>query len=361
MSNTGLPDSRKDFLIVGGGLAGTSLAWYFHIYRISFDMVSCSLPGEASVVSAGVWNPLAMRRINPGWKMTECLEELKRFSNYISPFFSVPVFHFLPIVHPLFHPEELSFWKKKLAQHPSLSTLAEIVEAGNYFGRNYSPFQVVIKPAGWMDVPLFLKESEKIFTEWGSFKKKFFNHRELQMKQDGFIFDGRIYNSLVFCEGWRMGQNPFFSPYVRLEAAKGELMEVAFEEDLSLHSVILNKKIFLKEQSGRKFLCGSTFRWDVLDDKPTPEAARELSEKLSGLLHIPFSVLDQKAGVRPATHDRRPFIGPHPEIRNMYVFNGLGAKGVFLTPHMCEEFINFIRNGKPLDPEVNILRRHIHE
>jgi glycine/D-amino acid oxidase-like deaminating enzyme len=61
--------------------------------------------------------------------------------------------------------------------------------------------------------------------------------------------------------------------------------------------------------------------------------------------------LDYKAGIRPASHDRRPYVGADPVLSNRFVFNGFGAKGVLLAPMMAEELANFMIHHQPLHPE----------
>jgi glycine/D-amino acid oxidase-like deaminating enzyme len=54
--------------------------------------------------------------------------------------------------------------------------------------------------------------------------------------------------------------------------------------------------------------------------------------------------------------DRRPVIGPHPVLKNIYVFNGLGTKGVLLSPFIAEQLYELMYNQIIPDKEVNIAR-----
>ena len=105
-----------------------------------------------------------------------------------------------------------------------------------------------------------------------------------------------------------------------------------------------------------KFRLGATYKWDILDFIPTKEGKNILIEKYQKLMKPQMRILSQQAGVRPATKDRRPFLGMHPEIENIGIFNGLGSKGVSLAPFFAKQFVEFLVNGKELYPEVNINR-----
>ena len=67
-------------------------------------------------------------------------------------------------------------------------------------------------------------------------------------------------------------------------------------------------------------------------------------------------MVDQVAGIRPAVSDRKPLVGSHPEISNMYCCNGYGSRGVLIAPNMAKMLIEHIEDGKQLDPEVDLDR-----
>ena len=108
--------------------------------------------------------------------------------------------------------------------------------------------------------------------------------------------------------------------------------------------------------SANTFRLGATYSWHELDFAPTQKAKEELIEKYHKLMKPAISVTAHQAGVRPATKDRRPLIGMHPEFQQIGIFNGLGSKGVALAPYFAEQFVDFLVNGKELSPEVNINR-----
>ena len=78
--------------------------------------------------------------------------------------------------------------------------------------------------------------------------------------------------------------------------------------------------------------------------------------KLMKLSPMSFEIKGQLAGVRPATKDRKPFVGIHPEHKPLGIFNGLGTKGVSLAPYFAENFIDFLESKAELVPEVDVFR-----
>ena len=69
-----------------------------------------------------------------------------------------------------------------------------------------------------------------------------------------------------------------------------------------------------------------------------------------------IEVLSQNYGFRPTTSDRKPLIGEHPIIKNLYTVNGMGSKAILMAPLLVRELLNYIYLKKPLNPMVNINR-----
>jgi glycine/D-amino acid oxidase-like deaminating enzyme len=81
-----------------------------------------------------------------------------------------------------------------------------------------------------------------------------------------------------------------------------------------------------------------------------------LLTKYKKLMKPDCEVIEHLAGVRPATKDRRPFLGLHPKFSQLAIFNGMGSKGVSLAPYFAKEMADFLLSEKELNPEVNINR-----
>ena len=101
---------------------------------------------------------------------------------------------------------------------------------------------------------------------------------------------------------------------------------------------------------------GATYNWTDKDWDTTEVAKEELIEKLRGLITVPFEVVDQIAGMRPTTGDRRPLVGIHPEYKQLSILNGLGTRGVMAAPMFANCLFDLIEKGKPLEKEMDIMR-----
>jgi glycine/D-amino acid oxidase-like deaminating enzyme len=102
---------------------------------------------------------------------------------------------------------------------------------------------------------------------------------------------------------------------------------------------------------------GSTYTWHDLDVGPTETAQKELLDKLTEVVRVPVAeVCAHKVGIRPATKDRKPFLGKHPQEDSVYIFNGFGAKGVSLIPFFSKMMELHLTEQKPISKDVDIAR-----
>jgi glycine/D-amino acid oxidase-like deaminating enzyme len=75
------------------------------------------------------------------------------------------------------------------------------------------------------------------------------------------------------------------------------------------------------------------------------------------LVKVPVNeVVSHRIGIRPATRDRKPFLGKHPKEQSVYIFDGFGAKGVSLIPYYSKMMKNHLIDQNPISREVDIAR-----
>jgi glycine/D-amino acid oxidase-like deaminating enzyme len=146
--------------------------------------------------------------------------------------------------------------------------------------------------------------------------------------------------------------NPYFN-FIQVDQTKGEVLTI--ESDIYSEES-LNRKCFVLPQENGQYRVGSTYEWDCPDLTPTEKAREEISANLRSLVDNEFKIVDQVAGIRPTTKDRRPAMGKHPDIEGFYLFNGLGAKGYLLAPLLSVEMTDFMLDKKPLHEEQDLRR-----
>ena len=78
--------------------------------------------------------------------------------------------------------------------------------------------------------------------------------------------------------------------------------------------------------------------------------------KLKEIITCDFQVVDQVAGIRPTTKDRRPFLGSLTDNKQLFFFNGLGTRGITTAPYLAKILFNFTENSIKIPKEINIRR-----
>ena len=104
------------------------------------------------------------------------------------------------------------------------------------------------------------------------------------------------------------------------------------------------------------FTVGSTYDRNILSFEPQASGIRDLKQRLSKLFKGSYRIIDKRAGVRPATYDRKPFIGLHQKFKTLGIFNGFGTKGVSLTPYFASQFADYLIGQSEIDKEVDVQR-----
>ena len=146
---------------------------------------------------------------------------------------------------------------------------------------------------------------------------------------------------------------PFFC-HLPLNGTKGEMLTIK-APDLKM-DFILKSSVFIVPLGEDLYWVGSTYEWEDKTHGITESAKTELIEKVKQIITCDFEVVGQVAGIRPTTKDRRPLVGLHPEHGNVCVLNGLGTRGVMMSPFVAQELFNHLENGTELNPEIDIKR-----
>ena len=175
----------------------------------------------------------------------------------------------------------------------------------------------------------------------------------LQIEKEIIRYKDITADSIIFCDGAAGADNPYFHS-LPFAPNKGEVLWIECK-DLPATN-IFKKGINLVPLKEDIFWVGSSYQWEFTDSYPTLSFRVKTIAHLEDWLKLPFKVLDHRASVRPATLERRPFIGFHPSHKNIGMFNGMGTKGCSLSPFLAKKFVDHIVDGEPLPVDVDILR-----
>jgi glycine/D-amino acid oxidase-like deaminating enzyme len=348
------PHFDYDYLIVGQGLAGTTLA--MHLIRLGkrICVVNDSELPSSTKVAAGIFNPLTGKKLTKTWLADDIFPFARQFYAQMEQLLSARLVYEMPIFRPFRSIEEQNNFMARTAEPgvaPYIVSESDLSNPPDHFNSDFGG--LFVKQSGWVDLPLFLDKSRQFLQNNGCFSEKRFSANDLTFNKTSVHWEGLTFGSAILCQGFQATKNHFFD-WLPFAPVKGEMLEVATGQPLSPY--IVNQGVFVLPVSERLCRVGATYSWHDLSWDNTDQAREELDSKFRQLYLEGYEIQNQTAGVRPSSGDRRPFVGMHPEFDRLGIFNGLGTKGVTLAPFFSSQLADHLENGKELNKQVNINR-----
>ncbi|MBN8691575.1 MAG: FAD-binding oxidoreductase [Bacteroidetes bacterium] len=334
-------------------MAGSVLS--LQLIEKGFNVIVIDEPNGSSCsrVAAGIWNPVVFKRLTKSWMADEILPVMLEFYQAQEKKFGVQLLHHRNIIKLFSELQEVNLWFKKASADMSNYLDKEISQNGlpktiKLLDVGYAK----VLNAGNLNLPLFLSAVTKHLQSTGMYLPEKFDFSAFSPST--MQYKNIETKHIVFCEGHLISKNPLFK-YIPMKPAKGEVLTLQMD-DLKLERDILNKNAFIMPLENNLFKVGATYNWNDLSDSPTEEGKQELLSKLNRITELEGVVIRHEAGVRPSVIDRRPVLGSHPAFKSVYVFNGMGTKGVMLAPFFANHLIEHITLNKNLNKEVDIAR-----
>ncbi len=343
-----------DFLIVGQGIAGTLLAYFLELKGQTVRVVDDGYERSASRVAAGIVNPITGRRFIKSWRIDELIPFARQTYRALEDLLGISIYHEQPLIRSIFTIAEENDWISRTADPSYDAYLEEYAELGSYAGRLIPARSYgAVRQAAQVDLPLLLAAYRDRLQTKGALIDEGFDHQRMTLTAAGAAYEGLHFQRVVFCEGYRALENPFFN-YLPFKGDKGEVLIVRIP-GLRFDRIIKHR-VFIVPLPDDRYWVGATYVHRYQDDRPTPEGRQTLEEKLRSTLQVPFEIVEHRAAVRPTVKDRRPFLGNHLKYPQLSIFNGLGTKGSSLGPLWAHHLAAFLVDGAALDPEVSIRR-----
>lgn len=340
-----------DVLIIGQGLAGSLLAWEMINRGLKVWVVD---NGEmnASQVAAGLINPVTGQRLVKQSGVDYLLPAALSCYAQLSARFNQEFFYPLPMLRILRTPLEQQYAQKRLGQTDYQGYLSIVKTKPASLVTNQSVLQQT--QTGYLNIPALLERIRDFLIDHASYQQTVFNYAEITF-QPRLSWQTIQPRHIVFCEGYRCRQNPWFGQ-LPFQPAKGEILHC--QTPNLQYRQILNFGHWLIPIGDNRFKLGASFESGRTDSAITVQAKRDLLQAVSAVLPDlnPVEVLQQQAGIRPATLDKQALIGSHPRYGNVHIFNGFGAKGSLLIPWYARQFTDYLIEQTPLPAQVDIRR-----
>lgn len=342
-----------DYLIVGHGLAGAVLSHELLEAGKKIMVLNDPSLNSASAVAGGLYNPITGRKMVKTWNADKIFPLIEPFYTSLEEKLEATILYNIGIYRPFLSIEEQNEWQGKASNAQYAPYVKHIYTSSRKeYSINDQFGGLLLKNAGYVDTRSLLAANKKYLQNKGSYRELMFIDRELEQAGDKMRYADLEFKTLIFCNGYNHVDNSCFG-WLPFKPVKGEILtaELDIEAD-----TILNRGIFILPMENGKSRIGSTYNWREVNNKPSAAGRKEIEEKLRNLYRGGYRVHGADAGIRPATKDRRPFIGLHPKNHRIGIFNGFGSKGVSLIPYYARNFVDSLERDGELDVEVDICR-----
>ncbi len=343
-----------DCLIVGQGLAGSVLAVQLMARGQRILVVDREEEVTSSKVAAGLITPITGRNLAMGETVPGRLSVAVRFYQAAERALGSQFWYDKKILRLFRDESERVMWADRLTERPDYRQFLSQPNlnpgtAGKGIHDDHGGFEM--DGGGYLDVRVFLKAVTRVLKSNGSYRAADIDPSAIRADAGGVTWEDVRATHVVFCQGHRGAENPFFD-WVPFKSAKGEILEV---EIPGFHQKrILNSGGWLLPVGGGRFRAGSTYSWDPLDTEPTKWGERRIGRNLRRIVEPRYKVVGHEAAVRPIINASRVLMGRHPSHERVAFFNGLGSKGVLNAPTYADLLAAHLIQGAPIDNDVDL-------
>lgn len=341
------------YLIIGQGLCGTWLSYYLQKANQSFLVIDNNNANSPSKIAAGIINPVTGRRMVETWMIDELLPFVSQAYSEIGDMLSIKAISKKKIIDFFPSPQMLEAFRKRLEEGcVYLHSYPDQNHFSNLFNYDFGCGEIK---------PVYLVHIERVLPAWRNYldKKNLlleedFEISRLEVNDKTIRYKEITAGKIIFCDGTTGVDNPYFKQ-LPFAPNKGEVLIAEIPE--LPDETIYKKGLLLAPLVEKKlFWIGSSYEWEFSDTYPSKKFREATEQSLKSWLKIPFKIVDHKAGIRPATLERRPFVGFHPLYKNVGLLNGMGTKGCSLAPYFATQLTSHLIHGSPIQKEADVQR-----
>jgi len=341
------------YLIIGQGISGTWLSYYLQKEKKSFLVIDNNNKNASSRLAAGIINPVTGRRHVEVWRAKEILPFAWNAYNQFGKELGITAISQKNIIDFFPTPQMRQSFIQRVEEYDAYVQISknekEYTELFNYdFGFG------TIKPVYTAHLESLLPAWRQQLKENNHLLEEEFEINQLQTKKDGIQYKTITAGKIIFCDGNNSSGNPYFQQ-LPFAPNKGEVL-LAEIPGLPNHHIYKKGIIMSPLAIPDLWWVGSNYSWEFDNENPTAEFRNKTEQMLKDWLKIPFTIKEHLSGIRPATLERRPFVGIHPQHPGIGILNGMGTKGCSLAPFFAKQLVDNLLRNKPISPEASIER-----
>jgi glycine oxidase len=331
-----------DFLIIGQGLAGSALAIALLDLGATVLVVDREDVYSASRVAAGLVTTVAGKGMNISWQQEQYLPEALAYYRKIEEISGRKMFHSRESLRLFDSDKQKHKFNEKRG---SLAGWIKEAEEANLSKWKSDNGGFIMTQGGWLDTKTYLQVVREILGD--RYQCDSFYHDDLLFSGGNVLWKDVIAKRVILCQGAKgLTESGLFSS-LNHRCAKGEILTVKIEG--ACEEKIINCNGWLIPLGNEIWRAGATYDWEDMSGVTTEAGRVEIQDRIRKLTDLPFDVIEHTAAVRPILRSSQPYIGHHPDLREVSFFNGLGSKGVTTAPGVARQFAEHLINGCEID------------
>lgn len=329
------------------------MAWELQQAGVDFMVMNAPHIHRSSDVAGGLFNPLMFRKLRLSRMVKELWPVMQTTYAAIEKHYDVKLLHHV-LSAKMLGDKEMSEWEQ--GQQKNTAPYIQAVKKGaSIKGLKDTSALGFISSSGFLNIATWLEISRRGLAEQGRFIEEELAYGDVAFLNEAVLVKNSVEaQKIIFCEGAAVINNPWFQANW-FTPNKGELLEIrapGLDENY-----ILREGVFILPLGNQRFKVGATYSHMPINTLPSEEGKYELKAKLDQMISVPYEIMDHYAGIRPAIKDRMPVLGKHADHDRLFIFNGLGSRGVVFAPYCAKVLVkSLLSNSEPVPEFLNIRR-----
>lgn len=343
---------KVDYIIVGLGLAGIFTAFFLYQKKRTFTVIDNFNEHAATINSSGIINPVTGRKFQEAWNTdvftTFAIDAYSKIEQLLGErfFYKKPIYkYFANQESEKYYDDKIDHISRYTRKLPKEDLLVDFLRSVHG--------AVKIEPAYTLHSKPFIVAFKNWLFKNNNIEESTFNYNDVNFTNYGIEYQGTVASGIIFCEGYKSIQNPWFN-YLPIVPNKGEYLLVRIP-NLRKQNII-HQAQFIIPLYDDVFWVGSNYEIGFDTEKPSEALKHFFIKQLENMFQIDFEIIGHFSGVRPTVLDRKPLVGIHPNKKQLAILNGFGTKGVSLAPYFAQQLVNHLLFHEPIMQEASLNR-----
>ena len=325
-------------VILGQGIAGSSLAWWLHWAGDEVHLIDRKEEETASRTAAGLITPFAGKRMAKSADHETQMNEATAFYQRVENIVGRKLLEQQPSLRLFQSDQERDLFLEERAEKHAAEIKLEYTSEGRVQG-----FWML--NAARLRIRDFLFTTREYFARLGHYHVQDVDlNKDISVMADGVMVQGANVKGsrLIFCQGYQSQMNAWF-PGIPDAPARGEMLKVQIPG--RQETAVVQQRYWLapvhsdlqhshdqKETADDEYIIGATYDRVNLSGPQDDIGRQELTTALRQMTSSQFTVIGHYSAVRAATKTRKPVVALHHESRQLAILNGMGSKGCLQAP-----------------------------